>query len=221
MKPDSLRRFLSLKELYADAIWGRDKEIPATDTLLRSRLEAVVKEMRGNRRRHLDLEEIAAMSPVAMAEELVDAGWWGTFAGKYDIALVNGKFYGGIGLKYEKPDHDCWAYREENDGCHCSDCPIYKHKPACRCTDYYKVCPEYNGGITSIVGRWADPIVGITYRADGTRVDDGRPKEVLDRLEAISDAWRIWHETDDDSRLIELGMLSGRQLELFPPRQMS
>ena len=42
--------------------WGRDKEIPATDTLLRSRLEAVVKEMRGNRRRHLDLEDRETIS---------------------------------------------------------------------------------------------------------------------------------------------------------------
>ena len=198
--------------------WGPDKEIPGTDTLLRSRLEAVVKELRGDSGEHPDLKEITAVHPVAMAEELIDAGWWDTFAGKYDIALVDGKFYGGVGLKYEKPDHDCWIYRQGNDGYHCSDCPIYRHKPACHCTDYYRVCSEYNGGMTSIVGRMADPISGIIYR-DGKRVDDGRPKEVLDRAEAITEAWRILYETDNDSRLIELGMFPARQLELFSPRQ--
>ena len=201
--------------------WGCDKEIPGTDTLLRSRLEAVVKEMRGDSGGHPDLEAVAAMHPVAMAEELIDAGvgWWDTFAGKYGVALLDGKFYGVAGLKYEKPSHDCQTYTQENDGYHCSDCPVYRHKPACHCTDYYKVCPEYNGGTTSIVGRWADPISGIIYR-DGKRVDDGRPKEVLDRAEAMIEAWRILHETDDDSRLIELGLFPARQLELFPPRQV-
>lgn len=197
--------------------WGREKEIPGTDALLRSRLGAVVKEMRGQSGEHPDLEEMPAMRSVAMAEEIIDAGWWDTFVGKYGVALVDGKFYDVAGLKYEKPSHHCRTYTEENDGYHCSECPIYRHKPACHCTDYYKVCPEYNGGTTSIVGRWADPEVTLTYRADGTRVDDGRPKEVLDRLEAIDDAWQILDETGEDSRLIELGMFPSRQLEMFPP----
>ena len=202
--------------------WGSDKEIHGTDTLLRSRLEAVVKEMRGDSGGHPDLKEVAAMHPVAMAEELIDAGcgWWDTFAGKYDIALVDGKFYGEVGLKYEKPSHNCWTYRQENDGYHCSDCPVYRHKPACHCTDYYKVCSEYNGGMTSIVGRWADPMALVHVTEDGKRVNtDGMTPEEIERDEAIREAWRIWHETDDDSRLVELGMLSARQLELFPPRQ--
>ena len=202
--------------------WECDKEIPGTDTLLRSRLEAVVKEMRGDSGGHPDLEAVAVMHPVAMAEELIDAGWWDTFAGKYDIALVDGKFYGGVGLKYEKPDHDCWTYRQENDDYHCSDCPIYRHKPARHCTDYYKVCPEYNGGTTSIVGRWADPMKLIQLTDDGKHLanTDGMTQAEIEREEAILAAWDLWDETDDDSGLIELGMLSGRQLELFSRRQM-
>ena len=196
--------------------WGRDKEIPGTDALLRSRLGAVVKEMRDENGGHPDLEEIVAMHPVAMAEELIDAGWWETFAMKYDIALVDGKFYGGVGLKYEKPDHDCWTYSKENDGYHCSDCPVYRHKPACHCTNYYEACPEYNGGTTSIVGRWADPMSGITYR-NGKRVDDGRDPKLLDQLEEQGRAFRHYYKTGDDTRLIELGLFPARQLELFPP----
>ena len=58
--------------------------------------------------------------------------------------------------------------------------------------------------------RWTDPPAWVIHRADGSRALVGcedAPAHVLDRLEAIGDAWRILHETGDRSHLVSLGIL--------------
>ena len=60
---------------------------------------------------------------------------------------------------------------------------------------------------TNESGRFAEPIVGVHYGADGTRVDNGLDPEVLDRLESITLGWRILDATGDRSVLVLLGIL--------------
>jgi len=103
----------------------------------------------------------------------------------------------------------CEAYSEEN-GEHCRDCLVYKHQPNCSCTNFYRLCPEYEGGTTSIMGRWADHGPTIITNPDGTKkyvgfASEEEGKRVEARLEAIAAAEEHFDLTGDDSRLKELG----------------
>ena len=55
--------------------------------------------------------------------------------------------------------------------------------------------------------RIVEPLLGVQYKADGTRTDSAEGPEVLARLESIAEGWRLLNATGDRSRLVLLGIL--------------